>query len=101
MSEVVSTSRETSELTAPAIVPIQRPVGDPPPPAPCPRLGNRDLLRTRVGVDTAAGAEFWQAEDIVLQRDVAITVLRATTAGPITADGPAVTRAGEMIARAL
>ncbi|MBC8092679.1 MAG: hypothetical protein H7Y15_12220, partial [Pseudonocardia sp.] len=39
-------------------------------------LTGRYRLRTRVGADLAAGAEFWCAEDTVLRRDVAITVLR-------------------------
>ena len=43
-------------------------------------LAGRYRLRTRVGSDTAAGAEFWRAEDTVLRRDVAITVLRRLAA---------------------
>lgn len=39
-------------------------------------LGERYRLRTRIGSDTAAGAEFWRAEDVVLRRDVGMTVLR-------------------------
>ena len=39
-------------------------------------LAGRYRLHTRVGSDTAAGAEFWRAEDTVLQRDVGVTVLR-------------------------
>lgn len=39
-------------------------------------LAGRYRLRTRVGSDTAAGAEFWRAEDTILRRDVAISVLR-------------------------
>ncbi len=68
-------------------------------------LGGRYRLRTRVGSDTAAGAEFWQAEDTVLQRDVAVTVLRrlAPDDGAIggDADPTGTARAGEMVVRAL
>jgi hypothetical protein len=100
MSEVVSSPRAAAERTAPALLPVQRPVEDPPP-APTPRLGNRYRLGTRVGIDTAAGAEFWRAEDTVLQRDVAITVLRAPTTATTAPDDPMTARAGEMIARVL
>ena len=100
MSEVVSTPREAAERTAPALLPVQRPVEEPSP-APIPRLGNRYRLGTRVGVDAAAGAEFWRGEDTVLQRDVAITVLRAPTAKPTAPDDPVSARAAEMIARVL
>jgi hypothetical protein len=100
MSEVVSSPRTAAERTTPALLPVQRPVEDPPS-APPPRLGNRYRLCTRVGVDTVAGAEFWRAEDTVLQRAVAITVLRAPTAGPTTPDDPVSARAGEMITRVL
>ncbi len=68
-------------------------------------LAGRYRLRTRVGSDTAAGAEFWRAEDTVLQRDVAITVLRRLT--PETGalggdeDPTGASRAGEMMVRAL
>ena len=44
-------------------------------------LAGRYRLRTRVGSDTAAGAEFWRAEDTVLQRDVGVTVLRRLAPG--------------------
>jgi hypothetical protein len=68
-------------------------------------LVGRYRLRTRVGSDTAAGAEFWRAEDTVLQRDVAITVLRklAPEAGALggESDPTGVARAGEMVVRAL
>jgi hypothetical protein len=68
-------------------------------------LGGRYRLNTRVGSDTAAGAEFWQAEDTVLQRDVGVTVLRrlAPDAGASgsEADPTGAARAGEMIVRAL
>ena len=68
-------------------------------------LGGRYRLAVRVGADTAAGAEFWQAEDTVLQRDVAVTVLRrlAPEGGAIggEADPTGTARAGEMLVRAL
>ena len=68
-------------------------------------LGGRYRLTTRVGADTAAGAEFWRAEDTVLQRDVALTVLRrlAPEGGAIggEADPTGTARAGEMLVRAL
>ena len=68
-------------------------------------IAGRYRLRTRVGSDTAAGAEFWRAEDTVLQRDVGLTVLRRLSpeAGAIGGeDDPTGTaRAGEMIVRAL
>lgn len=84
----------------------------PPTPAPKPTatvagstLVGRYRLRTRVGSDTAAGAEFWRAEDTVLQRDVAVTLLRRL--GPETGaiggdnDPTGTARAGEMVVRAL
>ena len=46
-----------------------------------PLLAGRYRLGSRVGSDTAAGAEFWRAEDTVLRRDVAATVLRRFGAG--------------------
>jgi hypothetical protein len=68
-------------------------------------LGGRYRLAVRVGADTAAGAEFWQSEDTVLQRDVAVTVLRrlAPEGGAIggEADPTGTARAGEMLVRAL
>jgi hypothetical protein len=79
-------------------------------------LAGRYRLRTRVGSDTAAGAEFWRAEDTILRRDVAISVLRRLDAEPDGApatvpdqdpdgdgDGESVgtTRAGEMMVKAL
>lgn len=68
-------------------------------------LTGRYRLRTRVGADLAAGAEFWQAEDTVLRRDVAVTLLR-TLAGEHGAvggeeDPTGAHRAEEMITRAL
>lgn len=68
-------------------------------------LTGRYRLRTRVGSDLAAGAEFWQAEDTVLRRDVAVTVLRALAPehGAIGGDEDpkGASRAEEMIVRAL
>jgi hypothetical protein len=68
-------------------------------------LGGRYRLNTRVGSDTAAGAEFWQSEDTVLQRDVAVTVLRRldpdTGAIGGEEDPTGTARAGEMVVRAL
>ncbi|MGH3613273.1 MAG: protein kinase family protein, partial [Pseudonocardia sp.] len=52
-----------------------------------------------------AGAEFWQAKDTVLQRDVAITLLHSTVAGSGALGGDdaptAAERAREMLDRAL
>jgi hypothetical protein len=68
-------------------------------------LVGRYRLRARVGSDTAAGAEFWRAEDTVLQRDVALTLLRrlAPDTGAIGGDDDptGTARAGEMVVRAL
>jgi len=68
-------------------------------------LVGRYRLRTRVGSDTAAAAEFWRAEDTVLQRDVALTVLRRLPpeTGAIGGDDDptGTARAGEMVVRAL
>ncbi|HXV92552.1 MAG TPA: protein kinase family protein [Pseudonocardia sp.] len=68
-------------------------------------LGDRYRLIARVGRDTAAGAELWRAEDTMLRRDVAVTVLRGLTRenGAIGGeeDPTGVARAAEMIARAL
>lgn len=61
-------------------------------------LAERYRLRVRIGADLAAGAEFWRAEDVVLQRDVAITLLRRPAADT-TRDSAQ--RAEEMITRAL
>lgn len=68
-------------------------------------LSGRYRLRTRVGSDTAAAAEFWQAEDTLLRRDVALTILRklGPEAGALGGedDPTGTTRAAEMVARAL
>jgi len=68
-------------------------------------LAGRYRLQTRVGADTAAGAEFWCAHDLVLRRDVAVTVLRRRDfeQGAVGGedDPTSLDRASEMIARAL
>lgn len=61
-------------------------------------LADRYRLRTRVGSDPAAAAEFWRAEDTVLQRDVALTLLRRLSGG---SDPSEITRAETMVVRAL
>lgn len=61
----------------------------------------RYRLTTRVGTDPAAGAEFWQAVDTVLQRDVAVTVLRRLGLDSAGADPGWSDRAEEMVSRAL
>lgn len=63
-------------------------------------LAGRYRLRTRVGSDAAAGAEFWQAEDTILRRDVGATVLRRFT-GESISESEAAARADEIVARAL
>ena len=77
----------------------------PPATGPGTTLASRYRLHTRVGADAMAGAEFWCARDLVLQRDVGITVLRLRTAerGAVGGDGDptALERANEMIVRAL
>ncbi|WP_300012742.1 protein kinase family protein [Pseudonocardia sp.] len=73
--------------------------------APGALISGRYRLRIRVGADLAAGAEFWCAEDTVLRRDVAVTLLRllAREQGAIGGDEDPTgsSRAGEMIVRAL
>jgi hypothetical protein len=64
-------------------------------------LAGRYRLGTRVGSDAAAGAEFWRAEDTVLRRDVAATVLRRFGPGTEPDDDGGAARAQEIIARAL
>jgi hypothetical protein len=64
-------------------------------------LAGRYRLGTRVGSDAAAGAEFWRAEDTVLRRDVAATVLRRFGPGTDPDDDGGATRAEEIIAKAL
>ena len=65
-------------------------------------LASRYRLRTRVGTDPAASAEFWRAEDTILRRDVAVTVLRRPAPGAFRADDVSdVARAEQMVVRAL
>ncbi|MGQ0575934.1 MAG: protein kinase family protein [Pseudonocardia sp.] len=93
-----------------AVVPEQAGPGRAEPPAPPvagpgTTLATRYRLHTRVGADTAAGAEFWCARDLVLQRDVGVTVLRHRPAerGAVGGedDPTALERANDMIVRAL
>lgn len=95
---------DAATVRVPAARPSPRPV-TPPPTAAGATLVGRYRLRTRVGSDAAAGAEFWRAEDTVLQRDVALTLLRrfAPVAGAIGGedDPTGAARAGEMMVRAL
>ncbi len=83
----------------------RRPDPEPPATTAGTLLTGRYRLRTRVGSDLAAGAEFWQAEDTVLRRDVAVTILRALAPehGAIGGDEDPTgnSRAEEMIVRAL
>ncbi len=100
MSEVVS----RPSVPPGELAPVPRP-----PAAPATTAGTlltgRYRLRTRVGSDLAAGAEFWRAEDTVLRRDVAVTLLRALAPekGAIGGDEDptGAHRAEEMIVRAL
>lgn len=90
--------------TATASVPEQtRPsdVPEPPPTGAGTVLAGRYRLRDKVGSEPAAGAEFWLAEDTVLRRDVAVTVLRRLAADPESDDPDGTARADEMIVRAL
>jgi hypothetical protein len=64
-------------------------------------FAGRYRLSIRVGTDPAAGAEFWQAVDTVLRRDVAVTVLRRLGPDSAGADPGWGDRAEEMVSRAL
>ena len=64
-------------------------------------LAGRYRLGTRVGSDAAAGAEFWRAEDTILRRDVAATVLRRFGPGTDPDDDGGAARAEEIIVKAL
>jgi hypothetical protein len=64
-------------------------------------LAGRYRLGIRVGSDAAAGAEFWRAEDTVLRRDVAATVLRRFGSGTDPDDDGGAARAEQIITRAL
>ncbi len=92
----VRTTPATDIPTAPAVPPV--PSGT----IAGSLLASRYRLRTRVGTDPAAGAEFWRAEDTILRRDVAVTVLRKLPAGLVIDDGLTdVARAEQMVLRAL
>ncbi|QJY45754.1 protein kinase family protein [Pseudonocardia broussonetiae] len=106
MSELAS--RPSAPTEPPGLVPVQPGPADrevTPAVGPGALLAGRYRLRTRVGSDLAAGAEFWRSEDTVLRRDVAVTLLRALAPehGAIGGDEDptGATRAGEMIVRAL
>ncbi|MBW0128921.1 protein kinase family protein [Pseudonocardia oceani] len=106
MSELAS--RPSAPTEPPGLVPVQSGPADREVArhaGPGAMLAGRYRLRTRVGSDLAAGAEFWRAEDTVLRRDVAVTLLRilAPEHGAIGGDEDptGATRAGEMIVRAL
>ena len=100
---------QTEPRLAPApgpVVPVQAAVGSEPgePPgatAAGSLLAGRYRLGTRIGSDAAAGAEFWRAEDTVLRRDVAATVLRRFGPGTDPDDDGGADRAEEIIAKAL
>ncbi|MHA6797252.1 protein kinase family protein [Pseudonocardia bannensis] len=97
---------QVPEQTRPADVPTCRAPRSEPSPAAGGTTGgsmlaDRYRLHTRVGSDLGAGAEFWRAEDTILRRDVAITVLRRLEADPASDDPDGTIRAGEMIVRAL
>ncbi len=64
-------------------------------------LIGRYRLLAKVGAEPRASAEFWRAEDTVLQRDVAITLLRRLAPEPGSVDPGGARRAAEMIVRAL
>ena len=92
----VRTAPATDLPTAPAVPPV--PSGT----IAGSLLAARYRLRTRVGTDPAACAEFWRAEDTILRRDVAVTVLRRPAPGAVFDDDLTdVDRAEQMVARAL
>jgi hypothetical protein len=92
----VRTTPATDVPTAPAVPPV--PSGT----IAGSLLASRYRLRTRVGTDPAASAEFWRAEDTILRRDVAVTVLRRPAPGAVFDDGLTdVARAEQMVVRAL
>jgi hypothetical protein len=92
----VRTAPATDLPTAPAVPPV--PSGT----IAGSLLAGRYRLRTRVGTDPAACAEFWRAEDTILRRDVAVTVLRRPAPGAVFDDDLTdVERAEQMVARAL
>jgi hypothetical protein len=92
----VRTTPATDLPTAPAVAPV--PSGT----IAGSLLASRYRLRTRVGTDPAACAEFWRAEDTILRRDVAVTVLRRPAPGAVLDDDLSdVARAEQMVVRAL
>jgi hypothetical protein len=92
----VRTAHATDLPTAPAVPPL--PSGT----IAGSLLASRYRLRTRVGTDPAACAEFWRAEDTILRRDVAVTVLRRPAPGAVFDDDLTdLDRAEQMVARAL
>jgi hypothetical protein len=92
----VRTTPATDVPTAPAVPPV--PSGT----IAGSLLASRYRLRTRVGTDPAACAEFWRAEDTILRRDVAVTVLRRPAPGSVLDDDLSdVERAEQMVVRAL
>jgi len=92
----VRTTPATDLPTAPAVPPV--PSGT----IAGSLLASRYRLRTRVGTDPAACAEFWRAEDTILRRDVAVTVLRRPAPGAVLDDDLTdVARAEQMVVRAL
>ncbi|MGH3587278.1 MAG: protein kinase family protein, partial [Pseudonocardia sp.] len=92
----VRTTPATDVPTAPAVPPV--PSGT----IAGSLLASRYRLRTRVGTDPAACAEFWRAEDTILRRDVAVTVLRRPAPGAVLDDDLSDTaRAEQMVVRAL
>jgi hypothetical protein len=92
----VRTTPATDLPTAPAVPPV--PSGT----IAGSLLASRYRLRTRVGTDPAACAEFWRAEDTILRRDVAVTVLRRPAPGAVFDDDLSdVARAEQMVVRAL
>lgn len=86
-------------------VPRARPRPDPPVTGAGSTLAGRYRLRTRAGVDPTAGVEFWCARDLVLEREVGVTILRERAAeqGAIGGedDPTSLERAQGMVVRAL
>ncbi|GAA4865730.1 protein kinase family protein [Pseudonocardia benzenivorans] len=99
--------QSASARTVMATVPAQpgRPAAPPPDGQPATDAGTtlagRYRLTEKLGTEPAAGAEFWLAEDTVLRRDVAVTLLRRLATDPESDDPDGTARAGEMIVRAL
>lgn len=93
------TPAEAPPAASPSVAPVAPDTG------PGTTLASRYRLHTLVGADANAGAEFWCARDLVLQRDVAVTVLRRreNEIGAVGGeeDPTALERANEMVVRAL